>query len=245
MGWLRELHRCLVVWSHLPRHWRLRPGTLDRRLFRHVVLDNEYRLPGRFGPGDVVLDVGAHTGSFALAVLRRGVGRVVCCEPQPDNAHLLTRNLAPFRDRVSVLPSAVWRSDRPASLRLRPAWDSRNTGAAQALEADDGPAIRTVAFDDLVRQHAPRGGRVRLVKLDCEGAEWPILLTSRCLGQVEALCGEYHLPPLIVPPADLPPPCPELLVECLTGHGFDVTLAAAPGSSLPVGLFFAHRGVAE
>jgi hypothetical protein len=27
------------------RHWRLRPNTLDARLFRNVVIENEYRLP--------------------------------------------------------------------------------------------------------------------------------------------------------------------------------------------------------
>jgi len=30
------------------------------------------------------------------------------------------------------------------------------------------------------------------VKLDCEGAEWPVLLTSRRLGLIREICGEFH-----------------------------------------------------
>jgi hypothetical protein len=35
-------------------------------------------------------------------------------------------------------------------------------------------------------------GPVRLLKLDCEGSEWPILFTSRRLQQVREIVGEYH-----------------------------------------------------
>src|SRR5437870_3594985 len=107
MGLLRELcRRARAAW-HLPRWWRLRPGTLDRRIFLSVVAEDEYRLP-RFSPADTVLDLGAHTGSFALAALRRGAGLVVCCEPDPANFLLLRHNLAPFGARVRLLPCAAW-----------------------------------------------------------------------------------------------------------------------------------------
>src|SRR3979490_1223457 len=56
--------------------WRFRNGTLDQAIFNGVVLFNEYRLPDRFAPGDIVIDVGAHIGSFAEAVLSRGCEKV-------------------------------------------------------------------------------------------------------------------------------------------------------------------------
>jgi hypothetical protein len=34
--------------------------------------------------------------------------------------------------------------------------------------------------------------RVAVVKLDCEGSEWPILLHSKELNRIGWLCGEYH-----------------------------------------------------
>src|SRR5262245_11121336 len=189
MGLLRELYRRCLVWRHRPRHWRLRPDTIDRRIFRHVVIDNEYRLPERFGADDVLLDVGAHIGSFALAALRRGAGRVYCCEPDRDNFRLLEHNLSPYQPRVRLLAGAVWRSDQPAAaLGLHNPIDPRNTGACRLTEGGDSTAA--FAFDDLVDRLTVGGRRLRLVKLDCEGAEWPILLTSRRLGRIEAFCGE-------------------------------------------------------
>lgn len=232
MGVLRDLYRRWLLAQHRPRHWRLRPNTLDARLFRNVVIENEYRLPCRFDAEDVVIDVGAHTGSFALAVLRRGAGRVVCCEPQPQNAMLLTHNLTPY-PKAKVRELAVW--DVSVPLRLHNPLDPRNTGAAQIRK--EGTPVEVIAFDDLVRDE----GQIRLVKLDCEGAEWPILLGSREWSRVEAVCGEYHLPPLIEQPRDRPTLSSALLVAALERHGFRVELAKAATSSLPVGMFFAQR----
>ena len=48
MGVLKELYQRFLFARHLPRHWRLRPRTLDGRIVRHVVIDNEYRLPIRY-----------------------------------------------------------------------------------------------------------------------------------------------------------------------------------------------------
>src|SRR5665213_1913253 len=76
MGVLRDLYRNWLVAQHSPAHWRLRPRTIDRRIFRHVVIDNEYALPDRFHPDDTILDIGGHVGSFSLAALRRGAGMV-------------------------------------------------------------------------------------------------------------------------------------------------------------------------
>jgi hypothetical protein len=43
------------------------------------------------------------------------------------------------------------------------------------------------------RAAADGGGRVRLIKLDCEGSEWPLLEGCREWGLVDEVVGEYHL----------------------------------------------------
>lgn len=229
MGLLRDLVRRSLVALYKPRHWHLRPGTLDARIFRAVILGNEYRLPRRFHPDDVILDIGGHIGSFALAALRRGAGKVITFEPEPGNFALLRDNLAPFGDRASVRPVAVWGNDVPAGgLHLANLLDPRNTGASRI--GDTGVQVQAVTFDDLIEQ------RVRLVKLDCEGAEWPILTTSRKLHLVEAFCGEYHLGDLAPPGASV-----ELLQTTLGQAGFRVEIVPYPKSPFPAGLFFGTR----
>jgi FkbM family methyltransferase len=240
MGVLRDLARRAIDWWHAPAHWRFRPGTIDRRIFREVVISDEYRLP-RLGREDLVVDVGAHIGSFALAALRRGAGRVVCCEPDAASFEALCHNLAPYKGRAALVRCAAWGSDVPSEgVRLHNPIDPRNTGAVQARLDGPGEAVSAVPLDDLLRVVA-RGQRVRLLKLDCEGAEWPILFSSSRLGEVDEVVGEYHLPPLAGPWAGLPWPTEAALLERLAEMGFTAEAQRCPRSPLPVGSFRAVR----
>jgi FkbM family methyltransferase len=246
MGIVKRLYRRFRVFRHKPRHWLLRPDTVDRRLFREVVVNNDYRLPPRFAPDDVILDVGAHTGSFALAVLNRGARNVCCCEADRDNFRLLCHNLRPYHDRARLLRGAVWRSDQPAPVRLyldNPG-DPRNTGTIRVAARATGQAVPVLPFDDLLSRVTRRGAcRLRLLKLDCEGSEWPILLTSRQLHLVDAVCGEYHLgEDFLRPfsPSGHQEFTPATLEQYLCRQGFQV--CTLPSAKHPaVGLFFAGR----
>ncbi len=167
----------------------LRPGTLDGWIFEEVHVRNVYRLPGRFGARDVVVDVGAHVGVFALAALERACGRVYCVEADEENYGIAARNLKTYIEdgRVSLARAAVWRSDENEDVLRFGGYTSAgrlvNTGGGNVIWSEDGPVVPKMPFDELVRRAASDGeGRVRLVKLDCEGAEWPILFTSEAAG---------------------------------------------------------------
>ncbi len=185
--------------------WRFRPGTLDQAIFNGVVVFNEYRLPLRFAPGDIVIDVGAHIGSFAEAVLSRGCENVYCIEADRANVEIATTNLKPHIERghVRLVSGAAWRSD-PNTDELRfdgyhpfpKSYEGMegivNTGNGSVIWPGGEP-VRKVAFDEIVDAVTNRGEkRVRLLKLDCEGAEWPILLTSQRLELIDEICGEFH-----------------------------------------------------
>jgi FkbM family methyltransferase len=170
-----------------------RPGTLDEEIFKAVNLYNEYRLPDTFGADDIVLDVGTHIGSFCYAALVRGAGRVHSFEADEGNFRCAERNLASFGDRVRLANVAAWRSDQgPTTLVFHPP-DAVNTGGGNVGWADAGREVPAVPFDDLVRQ-ATDGGRrrVRFLKIDCEGSEFPILLTSKLLHLIDEIAGEFH-----------------------------------------------------
>ena len=185
--------------------WSFRPGTLDRMIFDGVVALDEYRLPERFEPDDVVVDVGAHIGSFAYAVLLRGGKHVWSLEADRTNCAFAAEHLRPYVDQryVRLMHAAVWRSD-PNDDELR--FDGYqvfpqsfldmagvvNTGGGSVMWGGGEP-VQKVAFDDVVDLVTDRGERrLRLLKLDCEGAEWPILLTSRRLHLIDEIVGEFH-----------------------------------------------------
>jgi FkbM family methyltransferase len=184
---------------------RFRSGTLDQAIFNGVVGHNEYRLPERFAPGDIVIDVGAHIGSFAQAVLARGCDNVYAIEADRTNFEIAAEYLKPHIENghLQLAWGAAWRSDRNTD-ELR--FDGYHpfpksfTGMEGILNTGNGSVVwglgepvAKVAFDEIVDRMTNNGQhRVRLLKLDCEGAEWPILLTSQRLGLIDEICGEFH-----------------------------------------------------
>lgn len=190
----------------------VRQDTYDGAIAGTVV--DDYRLPERFAPGDVVLDLGCHIGAFAVRAAERGA-HVVGYEASRANFALARMNTAHLAC-VEVRWGAVWRSDVEAgSLQLTPHPEEENTGGASVLFPDgrshrrflgappaDAAAQRrssrsapvpahtvpTVSLDAVLREL----GHVRLLKIDVEGAEFPILLTAQELGRVDEMVGEIH-----------------------------------------------------
>jgi FkbM family methyltransferase len=185
--------------------WSFRSGTLDRLIFDSVVVHDEYRLPERFEADDVIVDVGAHIGSFTYAVALRGGRHVWSIEPDRTNCAMAAEHLRPYVDQghVRLIHAAVWRSD-PNGDELRfdgyhalpPSYPGMegvvNTGGGSVVWGLGEPVAK-IAFDDVVDLATNRGERrVRLLKLDCEGAEWPIVMTSRRLHLIDEIVGEFH-----------------------------------------------------
>ena len=72
---------------------QFRDGTWDEMIWMCVARDNEYLLPSRFQADDVIIDIGAHIGSFTYAVLDRGAGLVIAVEANRDNFRQLQHNI--------------------------------------------------------------------------------------------------------------------------------------------------------
>ena len=210
-----------------------RPDTWDRDIWLSVTAGNEYGLAARFGPGDVVLDIGAHIGAFSYLALDHGAGRVVSVEPDPENAYYLRHNVhmaCGATDRCVIVTAAAGEADGTAEFTAHPV----NTGGG-AVGAGEGRRfpVAVVAFDRLVDFAAGESGTIRLLKLDCEGSEWPVLHTSRRLHRVRAIVGEYH-----VPESGRGSGGAEELDGLLRGAGFEVLTRPTAGR---MGLFTAWR----
>lgn len=116
-------------------------------------------------PGDPVLDLGAHIGTFALSAAAAGCW-VVAVEAGPVNAALLRASAARngFHN-LRIIEAAV--SDAPGTLEFVSAgpWGHVTTNA------DEGALVQVPALriDDLLEQLA--GPAVKFVKMDVEGWE--------------------------------------------------------------------------
>ena len=175
------------------------PGSISADSVARELCDDCYGLDRiDFAPGDVVLDVGAHIGLFAAYVgLRYPDVLVHAFEPFPDNFELLRENVE--RNRVSnvrIYPFAISGDGRLLKMATNP----ENSGGAtcHSLTLTDRytnmipSATLDAVFDALDLE------RCKLLKIDCEGSEYEILLATRSLEKVEYLSGEFHYNDLLL-----------------------------------------------
>ncbi|HEX4466143.1 MAG TPA: FkbM family methyltransferase [Solirubrobacteraceae bacterium] len=128
--------------------------------------------------GDVVYDLGANIGFFAIMCSRLvgEAGKVYAFEPMPDNVKILRHNLALNKvTNVEVVERAVSGSSGTAELFLSP-WSAAHSLNVEGASKKDNRGeeagsiiVATTALDDFAGED---GVRVPdFVKLDVEGAE--------------------------------------------------------------------------
>ena len=127
--------------------------------------------------GDVFVDIGANIGYDTLLASTRvgAAGRVVSIEASPRTFALLQRNLALNPGATNVRAVNVAVSDRPGRLDLYEQ-DEGNIGAATTLASRGGSLMASVdalPLDKILTTEEVQ--KLRLIKMDVEGAEPPIL----------------------------------------------------------------------
>jgi len=169
-----------------------------RSVLIELYVDDEYDLAG-FGAqsarhGPVAIDVGAHVGVFTVDLCERFPGaRVFSYEPSPRAFAYLETNVEQnhLSDRVVTVDKAV--SDHDGTLEFFA--DRASTGNTGFPGLRRSGSLRTsvpcLSFDSVISQ---AGGRIDLVKIDCEGGEFDIILGTshsawRC---VSRLVVEHH-----------------------------------------------------
>lgn len=146
-----------------------------------------------FKPGDVVIDIGAHIGLFAIyTALRFPQVQIHSFEPFPDNYELLQRNLE--RNGITTVhtyPQGVTSDGRFLEMVTNP----QNSGSANCYSGTLKEYGLTTGIPSTTLDHIFTSlgvDKCKLLKIDCEGSEYEILFTTRSLAKVEYLSGEFH-----------------------------------------------------
>jgi FkbM family methyltransferase len=134
----------------------------------------------------LVVDVGANVG-YSVVYFARLFPRaqIIAIEPNPINLKALTRNveLNCFQDRVRILNVAAGTSDGTIYLVDR--------GAASFTTPDVNRSGVKVSVADIFKQLANEP--IDVLKIDCEGAEYPIIMDDRFATlQAATLLLEWH-----------------------------------------------------
>lgn len=178
-GFQRALHAAQV----LPGAFgRFAARKLKRRL--SVVAQTRFEeLLAQLGPGDVVIDLGANLGDVSARLAATGA-HVHAYEPDPDIFDRLSKRLGNLPN-ITLYPEAVGHEAGELMLYRARADVLENedlrvqSGSILFVNrhSDRGNAVpvRVTAFAEAVSRAAGKTGRVKLVKMDIEGAETAIL----------------------------------------------------------------------
>ena len=149
---------------------------------------------GSIAPGSTVVDIGANIGVFALYAARGGAKIVQAYEPAEESFDVLRRNIEENGLGNIVYPhrAAVVGKASP------PVWYPRQSSVFNAIGASSGnrldhELVPAIAFAELV-SNLPEPN---IVKLDCEGGEYDIILNSEdaAFDRIDELRLEYHTGP--------------------------------------------------
>lgn len=161
-------------------------------MFHRNFLKDEYGVLGaRLSNLDCVIDIGGHIGAFSFLVAPLS-GRVLTFEPIAENFDLLKRNLSPPEFRhVTCVNAAV--TDRKKEVRI---YKSSASGSHSAYQSNRVSGEFEVApgmsLGDIFTEYGVE--KCNLLKIDCEGAEYEILLSAGedVMSRIFRIVLEYH-----------------------------------------------------
>jgi FkbM family methyltransferase len=179
-------------------------GMQDIEVVNDVIQRDSYRLALResYGNQEVVIDIGGHIGTFAMAWHKKNPrARIVCVEACPENIPVLTRNVGHF---ATVIHAACSYELGELALLNSIMPNGTATGGSTVLlrsELESGQSfgdyywndvrpLRKITLEEIMREFSL--DRIDVLKLDCEGSEFSILENSTVVHGVKFICGEYH-----------------------------------------------------
>ncbi len=150
-----------------------------------------------FQPGDVVIDVGSHVGIVSIYLAKKYPGiEVYAYEPTPANYNRLVRNIGAngVVQQVTPFNLAVTGDGKPITLTGNP---NDNSGGMSAFTE---PGHVKFEAQSLTLEQVFNGieGRIKLLKVDCEGGEYSLLQAKpEILNRVDYLRAEFHTNPTL------------------------------------------------
>jgi len=152
---------------------------------------NEY---GKIHRGWKVIDIGANIGVFMLKAARSGAGHVYCFEPNTEAFDVLETNIVEnaLSNRVTAIQKAV--TGRAHQSVYVPKASSPYNAAVVTKAASDVEleAVSGTTLCDIIETYGLM--HIDLLKLDCEGAEYEILLETPAdiLMKIQRIRMELH-----------------------------------------------------
>ena len=170
-------------------------GKMDIWSVKETFIDRFYTKYGcELGKNWTIVDIGAAIGEFSLYAAAKDPGaRIIAYEPFPESVELFKENLAMNGiQNVTLIPRAVWKTAATLDLDISRLEPLQITSGVTDKSSGSSVRVEAVSLADVLRSNKLTS--VDLVKLDCEGAEFDILLGSRpeIVKAFKRIVMEYH-----------------------------------------------------
>ena len=186
-----ESKRKIVVQEHGYSLYIARPSR-TRRYRRGLLLQldalaDEYMLNQvPISDGDVVIDCGANVGEVGFWLQRRVAKlQIISVEPERSEADCCDLNV--YGGHSTTIRKALWQED--GELTFYSKNDTGDSSLFETVEFKTSSNVQTITLESLMREYGL--GKVKLLKLEAEGAEPEILLgAGDALKQVEYISAD-------------------------------------------------------
>jgi FkbM family methyltransferase len=170
-------------------------GKMDIWSVKETFIDRFYTRHGcEPGPGWTIVDIGAAIGEFSLfAAVQDPSARIFAYEPFQDSVEIFRENIAANGIRnITLIPNAVWKENTNLQLDFSQLEPLQITSDSQEKAGSRQYRVQAVSLHQVLSNNHLES--VDLVKLDCEGAEFDILLGSKpeTVMKFKRIVMEYH-----------------------------------------------------
>lgn len=147
-----------------------------------IFLDDEYGLRSVCGKIQSIVDIGANIGLFSLWARHHFRDATIhAYEPNKEITHFAADNLK--EATVVLFREGVSNESTAGTLVMK-----QSSRFVKTRKEASG-SVKLTGIDTVIDRI---GGKLDLLKLDCEGAEWEIFLRSDVLEAVRQIRMEYH-----------------------------------------------------
>lgn len=167
---------------------------MDELAIEEVLFDQEYaflapHLRDRSAP--IIVDAGAHIGTFALWVLNQNPkAQITSVEADPETFKILQINQ--LRGVDAGADWSIRHSAASAADGEELSFDTSGHSMSHRIGTGGGAKVKSISLEGLLKDIVQSGNRVDILKVDIEGAELDFLKNETPLGNVDVLIVELH-----------------------------------------------------
>ena len=193
---------------------KIRVNSTDLMALTHVWMIQEYS--GDDFPisnDDVIIDVGAHIGLFALFASQFCKnGKIFCYEPIKENYKILIENIE-MNQIQNIFPNNL--AVTKETSRVKIFLNDDQSGHSMFIQNKNFVEVDSKSLSDIFIDNGIK--ECDFLKLDCEGAEYEIIdsLPIEYFNKIENIVIEYHL-------ADSKPELGKNLIKKIQDAGFKI-----------------------